>query len=50
MLGGTAQSAAETSQGEKPGVFDAQGMIGKQFTGTCHETGSARASELTGEH
>jgi hypothetical protein len=32
-VGGTAQSAAETSQGEKPSAFDAKGMIGKQFTG-----------------
>lgn len=31
-VGGTAQSAAETAQGEKPSAFDAQGMIGKQFT------------------
>jgi hypothetical protein len=31
-LGGIAQSAAETAQGEKPSAFDAKGMIGKQFT------------------
>ncbi len=31
-LGGTAQSAAETAQGEKPSAFDAQGIVGKQFT------------------
>lgn len=31
-VGGTAQSAAETAQGDKPSAFDAKGMIGKQFT------------------
>jgi hypothetical protein len=31
-LGATAQSTAETAQGEKPSAFDAKGMVGKQFT------------------
>ena len=33
-VGGTAQSAAEQVQGDKPSVFDAKGSVGKQFTGT----------------
>ena len=37
-IGGTAQSAAETAQGEKPSAFDAEGMIGKQFTSQYAET------------
>ena len=37
-LGGTAQSTAETVQGQKPSAFDAHGMIGKQFTSQCYST------------
>jgi hypothetical protein len=31
-LGSTAQSVADTTQGQKPSAFDEGGMIGKQFT------------------
>lgn len=32
-VGGTAQNAAETAQGDQPSAFDAKGMVGKHFTG-----------------
>lgn len=37
-VGGTAQSTAETVEGQKPSALDAQGMIGKQFTSQYYST------------
>lgn len=37
---------AETSQGQKPSAFDAQGMIGKQFTSEYLSSTAYSAADL----